>query len=48
MVYSKTLTDNTGGTHPRKNMYLLSLAEADPERIKTIRALKKQTAIILN
>ncbi|QOW60209.1 ABC transporter permease subunit [Treponema pedis] len=41
MVYSKTLTDNTGGTHPRKNMYLLSLAEADPERIKTIRALKK-------
>ena len=38
MGYSKTLRDEIGNIHPRKNMYLLDLAQADD---KTAREIKK-------
>ena len=40
MTYSKTLSDGIGNIHPRKNLYLLELAEADSAKRKELKAAK--------
>ena len=40
MTYSKTLSDGIGNIHPRKNLYLLELAEADSVKRKELKAAK--------